>query len=148
MSGRRKRYVPRSWESKGETYMDSSGRRRADTSANIYDSMLTSDAFILLTDKQKMLYVCCKAQYYGKRKPERDYPDVEQLHGEDLFYLNWAAVQAYGLYKPSMHPNFYRDMKALCGHGLIEKVSSGAGQRKKSIYRFSDRWQVWESGSG
>lgn len=127
--------------------MDVSGSRKVDTSANIYESMLTSAAFTFLTDRQKMLYVCCKAQYYGKRKPERDYPDVEQLQGEDLFYLNWAAVQRYGLYKPSMHPNFYRDMKALCDIGFIEKVASGAGQRRKSIYRFSDGWQVWEPGS-
>lgn len=148
MGKRRKRYVPKKWESKGEMYMDASGSRRADTSANIYESMLTSGAFVFLTDRQKMLYVCCKAQYYGKRKPERDYPDVEQLQGEDLFYLNWAAVQKYGLYKLSMHANFYRDMKALCDTGFIEKVASGAGQRRKSIYRFSDRWQAWKPGDG
>lgn len=128
--------------------MDASGSYKADTSANIYESMLTSEAFVLLTDRQKMLYVCCKAQYYGKRKPERDYPDMEQLQGEELFYLNWTAVQRYGLYKPSMHSNFYRDMKALCDAGFIEIVSSGAGQRRKSIYRFSDRWQSRELRSG
>ena len=143
MSRRKKKYVPKRWDSRGEMYMDASGSYKADTSANIYESMLTSEAFALLTDRQKMLYVCCKAQYYGKRKPERDYPDMGQLQGEELFYLNWAAVQRYGLYKPSMHPNFYRDMKALCDIGFIEKVSSGAGQRRKSIYRFSDRWQAW-----
>lgn len=148
MSRRRKKYIPKKWESRGETYMDASGSRKADTSANLYESMLTSDAFVFLTDRQKMLYVCCKAQYYGKRKPERDYPDVEWLQGEELFYLNWAAVQRYGLYKPSMHPNFYRDMKVLCDIGFIEKVASGAGQMRKSIYRFSDRWQSWELGSG
>lgn len=141
MSRRRKKYVPKKWESKGEVYMDDSGSRKADTSANIYESMLTSKAFAFLTDRQKMLYVCCKAQYYGKRKPGRDYPDVEQLQGEELFYLNWAAIQRYGLYKPSMHSNFYRDMKVLCDMGFIEKVASGAGQRRKSIYRFSDKWR-------
>lgn len=73
---------------------------------------------------------------------------VIRLQGEELFYLNWAAVQRYGLYKPSIHPNFYRDMKVLCDIGFIEKVASGAGQMRKSIYRFSDRWQSWEPGSG
>ena len=87
MSRRKKKYVPKRWESRGEMYMDASGSYKADTSANIYESMLTSEAFALLTDRQKMLYVCCKAQYYGKRKPERDYPDMGQLQGEELFYL-------------------------------------------------------------
>lgn len=86
MSRRRKKYVPKKWESKGEVYMDDSGSRKADTSANIYESMLTSKAFAFLTDRQKMLYVCCKAQYYGKRKPGRDYPDVE--HECDIIRTN------------------------------------------------------------
>lgn len=132
----------------GESYMDASGRLRADTSANIYESMLTSDAFALLTTKQQVLYVFCKAQYYGKRKPEKDFPEVEQMQGADLFYLNWAAVQQYRLYKPSMDKNFYQDMKALCSHGLIEKVASGRGRRQKSVYRFSDRWKTWQPPEG
>ena len=143
-----KKYVPKRWESKGETYMDDCGRMRADTSANIYESMLTSDAFALLTTKQQILYVFCKAQYYGKRKPEKDFPEVEQMQGAELFYLNWAAVQQYRLYKPSMDKNFYQDMKALCDHGLIEKVASGKGRRQKSIYRFSDRWKTWQLPEG
>lgn len=143
MGKRKKKYVPKAWESKGDSYMDASGKLRADTSANIYESMLTSDAFALLTTKQQILYVFCKAQYYGKRKPERDFPEVEQMHGDDLFYLSWEAAQQYRLYKPSMDKNFYMDMKALCDHGLIERVASGKSGRKKSVYRFSDRWKTW-----
>lgn len=31
---------------------------------------------------------------------------VIRLQGEELFYLNWAAVQRYGLYCPSPFPSF------------------------------------------
>lgn len=77
--------------------MDDCGRMRADTSANIYESMLTSDAFALLTTKQQILYVFCKAQYYGKRKPEKDFPEVEQMQGGRAVLSQLgssAAVQA------------------------------------------------------
>lgn len=144
--GRKKtKYVPKAFESRGEKFTDSNGTVRADTSANIYESMLLSKAFITLTSKQQILYIYCKSQYYGHRKPEKDYKDIEQFQGADLFYLNWAAVKAYGLYKDSMHSNFYKDMKALCEHGFIRNISSGASQRKKSIYKFCSDWQTWES---
>ena len=144
MSRRKTKYTPKAFESRGETFIDENGKARTDTSANIYESMLLSKAFMDLTSKQQILYIYCKSQYYGHRKPEKDWPDMENLQGADKFYLNWAAVKKYGLYKESMHSNFYRDMKVLCEHGFIKNISSGASQRKKSIYKFSSDWQTWK----
>ena len=70
MGQRRKRYMPRFFESTGITN---------DTSANIYESMLNSAAFQDLTKNQRLLYMYMKAQYYGKRKPGKDFPDEERL---------------------------------------------------------------------
>lgn len=136
----RKKYTPKSFESVGKV-KTTSGKEKADTSANIFESMLLSQAFQSLNARQRILYVICKAQYYGKRKPEKDYPEIDQFQGDDKFYLNWSLVQRYGVYRPSMSSNFYADMKALADKGFIEIISSGKTHRKKTIYKFSDRWK-------
>ena len=141
---RKSNYKPKSFESLGERYVDADGKIRADTSANIYESLLTSKAFKDLNSKQQIFYVFCKAQYYGKRKPEKDYKSIEEVQGPEFFYLSWRAVQEYGLYTPTSHSNFYRDMSELERHGFIEKVSSGKSQHKKSIYKFSAKWHEWK----
>lgn len=140
----KKKYIPKAFESMGEHYVDSKGNIRADTSANIYESLLTSKAFKDLNTKQQILYVFCKAQFYGKRKPGKDYKEVEQVQGAECFYFSWRSVQAYGLYTSKSHSNFYKDMKVLEMHGLIEKVSSGKSQHAKNIYKFSANWQKWK----
>lgn len=115
-----------------------------DTSANIYESMLTSPAFTDLTKNQRFLYVCMKKQYYGKRKPGRDFPDVERFQGDELFYFNRSlAVDKYKLYKDGGRSEFYADIKALERHGFIETVSSGKETKSRSIYRFSGDWKTW-----
>ena len=40
----------------------------SDVSANIYLSMLTSPAFMDLSNGQKVLYLYCKSQYYAEKK--------------------------------------------------------------------------------
>lgn len=54
-----RRYIPKPFES-----MQTS----SDVSANIYVSMLISDAWKALTDGAKCLYIYCKAQYYAEKK--------------------------------------------------------------------------------
>ena len=137
-------YKPKSFESLGEHYIDSNGKTRADTSANLYESLLTSRAFKDLNTKQQILYVYCKSQYYGKRKPEKDYKEVADIQGAEFFYLSWRAVQCYGLYTSTSHSNYYRDMGELESHGFIEKVSSGKSQHAKNIYKFSAKWHEWK----
>ena len=144
MARRKQKYKSRRFESRGEKFVDGNGKLRADTSANIYESMLLSDSFRDLSDRQKMLYVVAKSQYYGHKKPEKDYPEIDKFQGTDVFYLNWNAVKRYGLYRESMHSNFYKDMAVLIEHGFIERLSSGKGNRTKSIYRFSAGWQTWK----
>lgn len=139
----RKKYVPASFESLngGGPFKDLTGHDRKDVSANIFMSMLQSRAYRELTDRQRCLYVACKSQYFGSRKPSRDYPDVPDLQGDDLFYLNWSLVQRFGLYRPSMSKNFYVDMEALIQAGFIDRVASGRPTRSKTIYRYSSRWK-------
>lgn len=121
---------------------DSSGVVRADTSTRVYESMLVSQAFMTLTPKQQILYVYCKAQYYGKAKPAADYKELGLYQEDSYFYLSLKMVKAYGLYTDSTHSNFYKDMKALEEHGLIKKVCGGK-YKKKSIYQYSSEWQSW-----
>lgn len=140
------KYKPRTFESAGEHFTDRRGKLRTDTSCNIYESMLLSAAYQSLNDRQARLYMLCKAQYYGKRKPRDDYKDMGLFQGAEYFYLNWAAVQQYGIYKPSMSANFYRDMQVLQQHGFIKLVSSGKGHKQKNVYAYSSDWQTWEPG--
>ena len=145
MSNRkRKKYVPKSFESVGATFIDDNGTKRVDTSANIYDSMMLSKAYRDLKTRQQQLYTICKAQYYGKRKPKQDYADIEQFQDDTCFYLNLGNVVRYGLYTQNMRKEFYGDMKALQEHGFIIQISKGGGNGKtKSIYQFVSDWRTW-----
>lgn len=125
MSRKKKPYQKKTFESTCSS---------SDTSANIYMSMLLSDAWRELTAQQQRLYLYCKAQYYAdKTKP----------NGDPLcFTMNqskWCGL--YGLYERSNAKGFYRDMGALIEHGFVSCVECGAITRTKSIYRFSDKWQ-------
>lgn len=134
---RRKKYKAQSYESAGDHFINAKGKLQADTSANIYESMLMSGAFQTLTAKQQILYVCCKAQAYGKRKPMQDNAEYQA----DCFYFNWQKALDYGLYTESSSRNFYRDMRVLIDSGLIELVQSGKGHKQKNIYKYSAKWQ-------
>ena len=125
MSRRTKPYEKKAFESTGAS---------SDTSANVYMSMLLSDAWRALTAQQKTLYLYCKAQYYAEKKK----PNGDRL----CFTMNqskWSDV--YGLYEKSNAKGFYRDMSALIEHGFVVCVECGAATRTKSIYKFSSMWQ-------
>ena len=138
---KKKTYKPRSFESKGEKYLNQRNKLVADTSANIYESMLTSAAFKSLLPRQKILYVYCKAQYYGKRKPAKDYK--EEYQEESCFYMNWGKALDYGLYTEKSHSNFYKDMQELEQKGFIKKLKSGQAHKEKNVYQFCAEWQKY-----
>lgn len=145
---RKKKYRPKNFESlkNGESFEGSQGKNTPDVFSRIYQSMLESDAFMDLTHKQQVLYLFCKLQFYGKRKPERDYPEYPELKGEDKFYFNWALVSdKYRLYPKSSNKNFSVDMHELIDHGFIELIACGKATRTKNIYKYSDRWKSWKS---
>lgn len=124
MSKRKTPYQKKAFESNGASN---------DTSANLYMSMLLSDAWRTLTAQQQRLYLYCKAQYYAeKQKPT----------GDPLcFTMNqskWCGL--YGLYEKSNAKGFYRDMAALIEAGFVTCIECGAATRTKSIYRFSSMW--------
>lgn len=127
MSRRKTAYQKKAFESTGASN---------DTSANLYMSMLLSDAWRALTAQQQRLYLYCKSQYYAeKQKP----------NGDPLcFTMNqskWCGL--YGLYEKSNAKGFYRDMAALIENGFVTCVECGAATRTKSIYRFSSMWQKY-----
>lgn len=119
---RRRQYTPKPFESIG-------GHR---VSANIYVSMMQSNAWMKLSKNARLLYVYMKAQYYGARNiPEHPATD---------FVFNWALVsETYKLY--TNHAQFEKDRNMLVEHGFIEYIENGKNTRTKSIYRFSDKWQ-------
>lgn len=132
---RKKPYKPKRFESTGVSN---------DTSANIYESMLLSPAFMDLNSRTRTLYLYMKAQYYGKRKPSKDFPNIEQVQSDECFYFNMAVAEKYKLYTRGNHKQFYGDIKILENHGFIKTISNGKINKTKSVYRFSDEWQEWE----
>lgn len=138
MGKRKKPYIPKAFESTGVSN---------DTSANVYGSMLESPAFKDLSKNQRLLYIYMKKQYYGARKPGQDFPDMEQLQGDDLFYFNLALAEKYGLYSRSNDRQFYADIRAIEQHGFIKTVSSGKATKSRSIYKFTGDWKEWQDSS-
>lgn len=137
-------YKPQGFESKG-IYLDSMGKPHKDTSAMIFESMLRSPALEAITYKQFMLYVVCKAQLYGKRKPAQDFKNTDLFQEEDCFYLSWKDISNYPrLYGRNGNSDFRKDLEALIAAGLIERISSGKTHRTKSIYKFSSVWKEKE----
>lgn len=129
-------------------YYTRSGQLRKDCFARVYESVLRSEAFTKLTYRQQMLYILCRVQIFGKRTPEREYPEMPEFQGKDVFFLNWASVSdEYGFYPGSSSKNFYMDMNALIEHGFVDRLSSGKRRRTKSVYRFSERWKNWKPAS-
>lgn len=133
-NSKRRKYKPKGFESTGVSN---------DTSANIFESMLQSPAWRDLKPRERQLYLYCKSQYYGKRKPKQDYPDIEKIQSDECFYMNLGAVVQYGIYTRSGHKEFYADMKTLIEHGFIELISNGRATKSKSIYKYSSKWQEW-----
>lgn len=118
------RYTPKPFES---------NCRSNDTYASIYMSMILSEAWRDLTVEQQRLYLYCKEQYYGEKRPKEA--------DREVFTMNRAKWSAYGLYSTTNAKGFIRDMTALIEHGFIDCVSCGAANQKKSLYRYSARWQ-------
>ncbi|MGF6990063.1 hypothetical protein M2150_001306 [Lachnospiraceae bacterium PM6-15] len=111
---------------------------KMNTSANLYATMLQSEAFKSLSHRQVRLYLYMKAQYYGALAVEGS---------QDCFYFNRAmwSEKGYGLY--TNQNSFYEDVKALISKGFIEIGESGRFTRKKNIYKYSDKWATWKDDS-
>lgn len=129
MSRYKKKYEKKSFESTGIS---------SDTSANIYMSMLLSDAWKNLTANQQRLYLYCKAQYYAEKKKPRDDPLCFTMNKS-----KWSKL--YGLYDSSNGKGFIRDMTALIQFGFVSCVECGASSKTKSIYRFSAKWREYDA---
>ena len=122
--GKRKRFVPKDIES---------AKGVGDTSANIYRSMLLHPACKDLT-----------SEFYGKNRHDLDGFPAYVRENPAYFTFNkakWHKDGLYGLYSNSRQ--FYKDMAALIEHGLVDCVQSGYSTRTKSLYKLSNRWQLW-----
>lgn len=142
MSRRNKsEYRLKAYESVGKKFTDKNGTQRTDTFASIFESMLLSKAFTTLTARQKMLYVLCKAQIVGKRKPKEDYKEYDLYQNEECFYLHEQALIDYGLYSKASRRFINPDFKKLEEHGLIKKLASGQKSKSKNVYKLVSDWQ-------
>ena len=123
---KKKKYQKKLFESTGESY---------DVSANIYLSMIKSEAWLSLTKNQRLLYLYLKMQYYSqKRKPNKD--------DKSMFYFNQTKwMNEYQLYSEGNKKSFYNDIEQLIIKGFIDCVSSGKTTRERNIYKYSSRWQ-------
>lgn len=127
MSKRKTPYQKKPFESNGAS---------SDTSANLYVSMLLSDAWRSLTAQQQRLYLYCKAQYYAEKQKPNGNPLCFTMN-----QAKWCGL--YRLYEKSNAKGFYRDMAALIEAGFVSCIECGATTRTKSIYRFSAMWQKY-----
>lgn len=138
-----KEYKAKPYESTGKQFVDKNGTHRKDTFATIYESMLLSKAFRTLTARQKSLYLLCKAQIMGKRKPKEDYKEYGLYQEEECFYLRYETLIDYGLYTKASTHYIADDFKALEEHGLVKILVSGGKNSTKNIYKLVSDWQKY-----
>lgn len=131
--GKHKRASPQRYES---------AKGAGDTCAQIYSSMLTHPAYLKLTYRQRFLYVCCKDQIFGKRKPRNTdgYKEMPELCRDEVFFFGIDDAKQYGIADEKNHGSFYRDMGTLIKAGFIDKLIDGVKGRGRAVYRLSDRW--------
>lgn len=125
--GKRKKYVPKEFES-------CSGK--SEPFSSLYRSMIESPAFQALSASQKTLYLYCKLQYYGEKRPE----------GQEYFTMSrkkWC--NKYHLYSEGNAAAFHRDIDALIEKGFIDCTYKGAQHKQKNVYKLSARW--WHYGT-
>ncbi len=132
----KKKYKPKAFESKGTS---------SDVSANIYQSMIMSDAWNDLTKNQRLLYVYCKSCYYGQKDPYKKslFKDIGMEIPNDVqpfFSLTEGSVKNYWKLYTNVN-SFYADRDALIMHGFIRVVADGHTVRKANIYQFSSKWR-------
>lgn len=149
MSKPKIKYIPRVFESDAELLpKKKNGKKATDVSANIYGSMLLSQAWYNLKGKQKELYLYCKLQYFAESKKKEELLTADERNAgaePDLskrFTMNkskWCEI--YHLYTDSTQRRFYEDMKALIEAGFIKVLETNQNTRKKNIYEFSDNWR-------
>ena len=144
MGRKQTKHKSKAYESTGEKFIDKNGVSRTDTFASIYESMLVSKAFMSLNKSQRLLYLYCKAQIMGKRKPKEDYKNLDLYQEEECFYLHLQAVIDYGLYSKNGATHFYRDMKVLEDKGFIKQLASGKNSKSKNIYKLVGDWKEYK----
>lgn len=139
-------YVPKTFESDPQFLIG----RNYDTSANIYMSMMLSPAWLDLSKAQQILYLYCKAQYYGKNKKEQK----ELMTAEELlskkevdtskrFFMNREMwLNFYKIYPDN--GQFYKDIKVLCDFGFIKTIERNQNTKKRNIYEFTDQWRFYK----
>lgn len=134
----KKKYKPKAFESTGTS---------SDVSANIYKSMIMSDAWNDLTKNQRLLYVYCKSCYYGQKDPYKKnlFKDMGMDIPNDVqpfFSLTEGSIKNYWKLYTNVN-SFYSDRDALITHGFIRVVADGHSMRKANIYQFSSKWREY-----
>lgn len=118
---------------------------RKDDGFNMLSNTLThSEAFRCLSGKQKSLYLLCMQQLKAVMTPRKIYPSVDQVCGDDTFFLTFSTACNDGLYKVKSESTFRRDMAKLQEVGLIRCISNGKNRRIKSVYQMSSEWQAYK----
>ena len=140
---KKRAYQKKSFESTGVS---------SDTSANIYMSMLLSDAWLDLTPRQQILYVYAKSRMYGQKTADKkalfqQYDDMkEPAYIDPFFSLSiYEVTKVLKLYSETNLARFYKDMEQLILHGFIKCVAcrSSVRSKKRTIFTYSDKWQIW-----
>lgn len=134
----KKKFKPKTFESTGKSN---------DVSANIYQSMIFSDAWNDLTKNQRLLYLYCKSCYYGQKDPYKKslFKEMGMAIPKDIqpfFSLTEGSIKNYWKLYTNVN-SFYSDRDALILHGFIRVVADGHTVRKANIYQFSNKWQVF-----
>lgn len=120
--------------------------KNGDPYVALYASMTNSRAWHSLTGNQRELYRFCRSQISAKQKPCSEFPDYEPYQDDAVFYMGNALGITLGLYAArngKISNTFYKDLRVLEERGFIDCLINRRKSRKKSIFRFTDRWKTY-----
>lgn len=103
--------------------------------------LLDSIEWQQMNEKQLKLYFLCRRRCYAKDHPRKDFPLLDVVAKNDVFYLTATDAVKAGLYRKGSESNLRKDMKRLIELGLIA-YSKGidSGPNRKKIYKRTDKY--------
>lgn len=115
-------------------FVNDKGVKQTDKHAQLYLSLMLSEAFKSLNKSEQMLLVYMIAETYNKKL-------TDQNLGVDAFYFNRAIQEKWNT---STGTRFIKHRNKLMDRGFIRFIENNHHRGQKNIYELCEGWKTWK----